>query len=404
MVTNGRSVRSRSGSRGGGRRLARGLLDLGREVGRDLQLGLDLRDPVAEGLRAHLVARAGPGPLDSRTWHHPSVLRVLILLPPSEGKTAPRRGAPLRPDTWPDGLAEPRERVLSALERLCGEDPEAAITALGLGPTQADDVRRNARLRESPDRGGRADLHRGALRRARAHRRSTRPRTGGRWPGSRSSRRCTGWCARASGSRRTGSPAASTCPALGVVAAHWRSRPRSRRTGGGRQRADRRPALLDVRRVLATRGRPGAARGHRPSAARGRRSAAGGQPLQQGDQGPARPGPARGRPRRPHPARPRRPAHRPRLARRGARRRPRRVAGSTWSSASSEQAGPRDDPRPFGGREAAPGAGAPDSGKRAPTSAAGPASARRPAAGRCRGAASRGDRRPPLGRRRRRRR
>ena len=75
---------------------------------------------------------------------------MLILLPPSEGKTAPRRGAPLRPDAWPAGLTEPREQVLSALVRLCEGDVATAIATLGLGPTQADDVRRNARLREVP--------------------------------------------------------------------------------------------------------------------------------------------------------------------------------------------------------------------------------------------------------------
>jgi cytoplasmic iron level regulating protein YaaA (DUF328/UPF0246 family) len=75
---------------------------------------------------------------------------VLILLPPSEGKAAPRRGAPLRPDAWPVGLAEPREQVLSALISLCQDDVDKAVTTLGLGPTQADDVRRNAGLRELP--------------------------------------------------------------------------------------------------------------------------------------------------------------------------------------------------------------------------------------------------------------
>ncbi len=75
---------------------------------------------------------------------------MLILLPPSEGKTAPRRGAPLRPDSWPMGLAEPRAEVLSALVRLCEGDQATAISTLGLGPTQADDVRRNARLRDLP--------------------------------------------------------------------------------------------------------------------------------------------------------------------------------------------------------------------------------------------------------------
>jgi uncharacterized protein len=77
-------------------------------------------------------------------------LRVLILLPPSEGKAVPHRGAPLRPSTWPGGLAEPREQVLSALVRLCEGDLDTAVATLGLGPTQADDVRRNARLRELP--------------------------------------------------------------------------------------------------------------------------------------------------------------------------------------------------------------------------------------------------------------
>ncbi len=75
---------------------------------------------------------------------------MLILLPPSEGKAAPRRGAPLRPGAWPSALAEPREQVLAALVRLCAGDLDRAVATLGLGPTQADEVRRNARLRELP--------------------------------------------------------------------------------------------------------------------------------------------------------------------------------------------------------------------------------------------------------------
>jgi uncharacterized protein len=77
-------------------------------------------------------------------------LRVLILLPPSEGKAAPRRGARLRPETWPALLAEPRGLVVDALERLCLGDLEVAMTTLGVGPTQSEEVRRNARLREQP--------------------------------------------------------------------------------------------------------------------------------------------------------------------------------------------------------------------------------------------------------------
>jgi cytoplasmic iron level regulating protein YaaA (DUF328/UPF0246 family) len=36
--------------------------------------------------------------------------------------------------------------VLAALQRLCREDPQTAAATLGLGPTQLDDVRRNAEL------------------------------------------------------------------------------------------------------------------------------------------------------------------------------------------------------------------------------------------------------------------
>jgi cytoplasmic iron level regulating protein YaaA (DUF328/UPF0246 family) len=77
-------------------------------------------------------------------------LPVLILVPPSEGKADPRRGAALRPDTWASGLAAAREQVITALVRLCEGDVHSASATLGLGPTQVDDVRRNARLRELP--------------------------------------------------------------------------------------------------------------------------------------------------------------------------------------------------------------------------------------------------------------
>jgi uncharacterized protein len=72
---------------------------------------------------------------------------VLILLPPSEGKAEPRRGRPL---TLDGALAEARTAVIDALESLCRGPEDVAIATLGLGPTQADDVRRNARLRELP--------------------------------------------------------------------------------------------------------------------------------------------------------------------------------------------------------------------------------------------------------------
>ena len=85
---------------------------------------------------------------------------MLILLPPSEGKSAPTRGKPLALETlsFPE-LTETRDAVLTALADLCGanHDPatptqnevlvEFAQRSLGLGPTQTEEVRRNARLR-----------------------------------------------------------------------------------------------------------------------------------------------------------------------------------------------------------------------------------------------------------------
>jgi cytoplasmic iron level regulating protein YaaA (DUF328/UPF0246 family) len=78
---------------------------------------------------------------------------VLILLPPSEGKTAPTRGKPLDlPSLSLSSLLDARAEVLDALVSLCS--PEGGTTdpaaTLGLGKTQADEVDRNARLREAP--------------------------------------------------------------------------------------------------------------------------------------------------------------------------------------------------------------------------------------------------------------
>jgi cytoplasmic iron level regulating protein YaaA (DUF328/UPF0246 family) len=78
-------------------------------------------------------------------------VRVLILLPPSEGKTTPRRGKRLDlADLDLPALTEAREAVLDALVELCATAPEDAATVLGLGPTQVDEIARNARLRTAP--------------------------------------------------------------------------------------------------------------------------------------------------------------------------------------------------------------------------------------------------------------
>jgi uncharacterized protein len=80
---------------------------------------------------------------------------VLILLPPSEGKTAPSRGRPL--DVASLGfpaLTPARTEVLDALVTVCTTDrsagPDRAAQLLGLGPTLTGEVTRNAHLRSAP--------------------------------------------------------------------------------------------------------------------------------------------------------------------------------------------------------------------------------------------------------------
>lgn len=80
---------------------------------------------------------------------------MLILLPPSEGKTAPRRGKELEPDrlSFPS-LRQPRTEVLDALVNLCTTDSpagaEKAASVLGLGRTLTAAVERNTTLRTAP--------------------------------------------------------------------------------------------------------------------------------------------------------------------------------------------------------------------------------------------------------------
>lgn len=76
---------------------------------------------------------------------------MLILLPPSEGKTAPRRGRPLDLETLSLPELNPaRRQVLDALVALCEGDPARAAGVLGLGRTQQDEVERNASLATAP--------------------------------------------------------------------------------------------------------------------------------------------------------------------------------------------------------------------------------------------------------------
>lgn len=105
---------------------------------------------------------------------------MLILLPPSEGKTEPTRGRPFDIDalSHPE-INEHRHRVLTELERVSRDDPEQASRLLRLGPTQGAELARNAALstaRSAPakrvftgvlyDALGLADLPPGGARRA----------------------------------------------------------------------------------------------------------------------------------------------------------------------------------------------------------------------------------------------
>ncbi|GGF30643.1 UPF0246 protein [Marmoricola endophyticus] len=75
---------------------------------------------------------------------------MLILLPPSEGKNAPRRGARLDPASWPDDLSAPRRQVLDSLVEVCRTDPEDAVRALKLSAGLAGEVQRNAEVYDAP--------------------------------------------------------------------------------------------------------------------------------------------------------------------------------------------------------------------------------------------------------------
>ena len=76
---------------------------------------------------------------------------MLILLPPSEGKSAPRRGAPLDLErlSFP-ALSPARDQVLDALVNLCEGDRAKAAEVLGVGATQHDLVDLNVGVRSAP--------------------------------------------------------------------------------------------------------------------------------------------------------------------------------------------------------------------------------------------------------------
>ena len=90
---------------------------------------------------------------------------VLVLLPPSEGKTPPHARGPRLDLDQPcsPGLTPLREKVLDALVEVSARDP-TRCDVLGVGASLADEVARNVHLRTGTDGPRQAGLHRRAVR------------------------------------------------------------------------------------------------------------------------------------------------------------------------------------------------------------------------------------------------
>ena len=88
---------------------------------------------------------------------------MLVLLPPSEGKAASGRGAPLKPEGLSlPGLADARAAVLDELVELCAADEEKAREVLGLSEGLRGEVAKNAELRTAGARPA-GELYTGVL-------------------------------------------------------------------------------------------------------------------------------------------------------------------------------------------------------------------------------------------------
>ncbi|USQ88006.1 peroxide stress protein YaaA [Streptomyces phaeoluteigriseus] len=88
---------------------------------------------------------------------------MLVLLPPSEGKAASGRGAPLKPESLSlPRLAAAREAVLRELVELCAGDEEKAREVLGLSEGLRGEIAKN---RELPTAGARpaGEIYTGVL-------------------------------------------------------------------------------------------------------------------------------------------------------------------------------------------------------------------------------------------------
>ncbi|QHY95243.1 hypothetical protein SSPS47_08915 [Streptomyces sp. S4.7] len=88
---------------------------------------------------------------------------MLVLLPPSEGKAASGRGAPLKPESLSlPGLADARAAVLDELVELCAADEEKAAAVLGLSEGLRGEVAKNVELRTAGTRQA-GDIYTGVL-------------------------------------------------------------------------------------------------------------------------------------------------------------------------------------------------------------------------------------------------
>jgi cytoplasmic iron level regulating protein YaaA (DUF328/UPF0246 family) len=77
---------------------------------------------------------------------------MLVLLPPSEGKSAPAKGAPvdLAELAFAAELTERRQKLLAALEALERVSVKRALAMLGLSPSQAGEIAVDVALRDAP--------------------------------------------------------------------------------------------------------------------------------------------------------------------------------------------------------------------------------------------------------------
>jgi cytoplasmic iron level regulating protein YaaA (DUF328/UPF0246 family) len=89
---------------------------------------------------------------------------MLILLPPSEGKTAPRSGAPVKLEelAFAGELTESRRKLLAALAALADLPVERAVSMLAVSAGQAGEVAVDAELRSAPA-GPAAEVYTGVL-------------------------------------------------------------------------------------------------------------------------------------------------------------------------------------------------------------------------------------------------